>query len=89
MNLGRFLYTFLNLYETVLFVYVILSWFAGGSSGLLRQVYDALAVICEPYLAIFRRFLPPVMLGSGGLDLSPLVGLFVLQIIANFVVQLR
>jgi len=88
MGLGRFLYTFLNLYETVLFVYVILSWFAGGASGIVRQIYEALGVICEPYLAIFRRFLPPVMLGSGGLDLSPLVGLFVLQIISNFVVRL-
>ena len=88
MSLGRFLYAFLNLYETVLFVYVILSWFAGGSAGFLRQIYDALAVICEPYLALFRRFLPPIMVGSGGLDLSPLVGLFVLQIIAGFVVRL-
>jgi uncharacterized protein YggT (Ycf19 family) len=84
MSIGRFLVTFLGLYQTLLFVYVILSWFAGGNSA-LRGIYDALGVICEPYLSIFRRFLPPLMLGSGGLDLSPLVALFVLQIVSNVI----
>jgi uncharacterized protein YggT (Ycf19 family) len=88
MGLGRFLAAFLNLYETILFVYVILSWFVGGAGGILRTVYNTLAVICEPYLAIFRRFLPPVMLGSGALDLSPLVGLFVIQLLVGIVARL-
>jgi YggT family protein len=87
MSIGRFLVAFLGLYQTLLFVYVILSWFAGGN-GALRGIYDALGVICEPYLAIFRRFLPPLMVGSGGLDLSPLVGLFVLQIVSSLVGRL-
>jgi YggT family protein len=85
MNVGRFLASFLNLYATVIFIYIIMSWFVSGARGLLRDVYLGLATICEPYLSIFRRLLPPVMVGSAGLDLSPIIGFFVLQILASFV----
>jgi YggT family protein len=88
MAIGRFLATFLNLYATVIFVYIVTSWFVRGARGPVRDIYNALATVCEPYLGLFRRVLPPVMLGSGGLDLSPLIGLFVLQIAANFVARL-
>jgi YggT family protein len=84
---GNFLSTFLNLYVTVIFVYIVMSWFAGGASGPTRDIYNALAVVCEPYLSIFRRLIPPIMLGSGGLDLSPIIGMFVLQMLANFVAR--
>jgi uncharacterized protein YggT (Ycf19 family) len=37
-----------------------------------------------PYLAIFRRFIPPL----GPIDLSPIVGIFLLQIVGRIVVGL-
>lgn len=37
-----------------------------------------------PYLAFFRRFIPPI----GPLDLSPMVGIFLLQIVGNLVVAI-
>jgi uncharacterized protein YggT (Ycf19 family) len=40
--------------------------------GFLRDV-------CEPYLAIFRRFIPPI----GPLDLSPLLGILLLQFVGR------
>lgn len=85
MNVGRFLAAFLNLYATVIFIYIIMSWFVSGNRGVVREIYVGLSAICEPYLSIFRRLLPPVMVGSAGLDLSPIIGFFVLQILANFV----
>ena len=87
MGIGRFIATFLNLYWWTIIAYVFLSWFAGGSPG-VRRIYEALGVVCEPYLGLFRRFLPPVMLGAGGLDLSPFVGLIVLQIVTGLVARL-
>jgi YggT family protein len=85
--MGRFLATFLNLYGTIIFVYIIMSWFAGSTRGAVHEIYVALATVCEPYLGLFRRILPPIMLGSGGLDLSPLIALFVLQMVGNFVAR--
>jgi YggT family protein len=88
VRIGSFLATFINLYAAIVFAYVIMSWFASGVRGPLRDVYVGLAIVCEPYLGLFRRLLPPVMVGSGGLDFSPLIGLFVLQILARFVAPL-
>jgi YggT family protein len=87
MSLGRFVSSFIYVYEMCLFAYVLLSWFAGGSSA-VRGIYDALAVICEPYLAIFRRFMPPVSMGGGAMDFSPIVAIFVLQIVSNLAARL-
>jgi uncharacterized protein YggT (Ycf19 family) len=42
-----------------------------------RFLYD----VCEPYLRIFRRVLPPL----GPLDLSPMVAIFVLIILQQVV----
>jgi YggT family protein len=88
MAIGRFLSTFLNLYATILFVYIVMSWFVRGTRGPVRDIYNVLATVCEPYLSLFRRVLPPIMVGSGGLDLSPLIGLFVLQLLARLVAGL-
>ena len=50
------------------------------SDGILGFLRD----VCEPYLAIFRRFIPPI----GPLDLSPIVALFALQIVGGIVASL-
>jgi uncharacterized protein YggT (Ycf19 family) len=75
---------------TILIIAYILSslFFAFGgrvpysrwSSAILGFLRD----VCEPYLAFFRRFIPPI----GPLDLSPVVGILVLQIVGGIVVSL-
>ena len=42
----------------------------------------------DPYLNLFRRFLPPIGGGGMALDLSPMVGLIVLFIVQAIVVGL-
>jgi YggT family protein len=41
--------------------------------------------VTDPYLNLFRRFLRPVRLGPGALDLSPIVATFVLIIVSSLV----
>jgi YggT family protein len=48
------------------------------------SVLNFLRDVCEPYLRLFRRFIPSL----GGLDLSPLVGIIVLYIVRRIVVSL-
>jgi YggT family protein len=88
MDVPQVVASFLNLYVIVLLAYVVMSWFVGGSSGALRNVYRALGTVCEPYLSLFRRILPPIVIGSGGVDLSPIIALFVLQIVASLIQRL-
>ncbi len=51
--------------------------YARWSSALLGFLRD----VCEPYLAVFRRFIPAI----GPLDLSPVVAIFLLQIVGGLI----
>ena len=42
----------------------------------------------DPYLNIFRRFIPPIRLGPGALDISPIIAIVVLTLVARIVVPL-
>lgn len=67
----------LNLYIIAVFGRVILSWFPLSPGGPMASVYSFLYAITEPVLGPIRRVLPPL----GGLDLSPIVLLFGVQIL--------
>ncbi|MGZ4269319.1 MAG: YggT family protein [Solirubrobacteraceae bacterium] len=51
--------------------------YARWSSALLGFLRD----VCEPFLSVFRRFIPAI----GPLDLSPVVAIFVLQIVGGLI----
>jgi YggT family protein len=70
-------------------LWVILSWvvsFGRLSWGHpVRKLYDFLAKMIDPVLRPIRSVLPPVRIGGGGLDLSPLVLMFGLIIVRGLV----
>jgi uncharacterized protein YggT (Ycf19 family) len=87
--MGGLIARLLDFYGYLIIAYVIMSWFATTSrSGLVADIYRVLASVCEPYVGLFRRLLPPIAVGSAGLDLSPLIALVVLQIVASIVSRL-
>lgn len=54
----------------------------------LRAVLDFVTETTDPYLNFFRRFLPPIGGGGFALDLSPMVGIFVLFVLQAVLVGL-
>jgi YggT family protein len=75
-------------YSILIIVYVLLSMvFQLGARMPYSRFTDAILTflrdVSEPYLRIFRRFLPMI----GPLDLSPLVGLIVLNFVRVIVVN--
>jgi YggT family protein len=73
--------TLLQLYLIALFGRIILSWFPIAPGSALAPVFSFLYTITEPVLGPIRRVLPPLSMGGMGLDLSPIVVLFLFQII--------
>lgn len=71
------LVNFLNIYLLLIFVRILLSWFQ--TAGWAQQAMSFLSPITDPYLNIFRSFIPPL----GGIDLSPILAIFSLQIISS------
>ncbi len=69
------LYQFLNIYLLLIFVRILLSWFQ--SAEWAAQVMSFLGPITDPYLNIFRSFIPPL----GGIDISPIVAILLLQFV--------
>ncbi len=55
---------------------------------LLRRVLDFITETTNPYLNLFRRFLPPIGGGGFALDLSPIIGIIVLFVAQGIIVNL-
>lgn len=75
----------LNLATLFLIAWVILSYvvnFGRLSWGHpVRTVYDGMSRVVNPILLPIRRILPPVRVGTMGLDLSPMVLFFAIIIL--------
>ena len=85
-QLASYVYAVFVVYTLLIIAYILSSLFFafGGrvpysrwSSALLGFLRD----VCEPYLSIFRRFIPPL----GPLDLSPVIAIFLLQLVGRLV----
>ncbi|CAK7352780.1 unnamed protein product [Dovyalis caffra] len=63
---------FLNLYNTLLVVRLVLTWFPNSPPAIVSP----LSTLCDPYLNIFRGIIPPL---GGTLDLSPILAFLVLN----------
>jgi YggT family protein len=77
VEIGQLLANLIYLYILVIFVWVMSSW--------LPQIRDNELIrltgrISEPYLRFFRGIIPPI---GGVLDISPIVAIFVLSLIAR------
>ena len=70
--LEDFVVIFIYVYLLVIFAYIITSFvrLPYSLSAVQKFLYD----VCEPYLRLFRRILPPL----GPLDLSPVVAMLAL-----------
>ena len=87
-DIAQYLAALVTVYSLIIFAYVLLSLvFSFGVRVPYSRWSDAvlgfLRDVCEPYLRIFRRFIPMI----GPLDISPIVALVVLQIVGNLVVN--
>jgi uncharacterized protein YggT (Ycf19 family) len=73
-SIESFVHVFISVYVLLIFAYILSSWIRLPYSPWLNRLQRFLYDVCEPYLRIFRRILPPF----GPLDLSPIVAIFAL-----------
>ena len=80
-SIQSFISVFTGVYVLLIFAYILTSWVRLPYSPTLNRIQRFLYDVCEPYLRIFRRILPPL----GPLDLSPIVAVFALILGARIV----
>lgn len=79
--ISRFIWVFVSVYVLLIFAYILTSWIRLPYSPWLNRIQRFLYDVCEPYLRIFRRFVPAI----GPLDLSPIVAVITLLLILRIV----
>lgn len=79
--LASIIRTAFTVYTLMILIRVIGSWFPNIQHYKIMQF---IAYYVDPYLNLFRRFIPPI---GGVLDLSPLIAFFVLQLVQRLLLR--
>ncbi|WP_287130027.1 YggT family protein [Candidatus Cyanaurora vandensis] len=65
---------FLQIYSYILIGRILLTWFP--NIDWFQQPWATISQLTDPYLDIFRRFIPPL----AGIDFSPIVAILLLNV---------
>ena len=87
-DIANYVQALFLVYILLIFVYILLNMmFSLGLRPPYTRWVDAvmnfLRDVCEPYLRIFRRFIPPI----GMFDLTPMIAIILLYVVETLVVN--
>ena len=87
-DIANYVQALFLVYILLIFIYILLNMmFSLGLRPPYSRWTDAvmnfLRDVCEPYLRIFRRFIPPI----GMFDLTPMIAIILLYILQTIVVN--
>jgi len=89
VDIADYVSALFTVYIVLIFINILISWLPRipYNRG-LRAALDFVTETTNPYLNIFRRFLPPIGGRGFALDLSPIIGIIVLFVLQGLVVGL-
>lgn len=76
----------IEVYSWLIIISALMSWvpiMSRSQNSLLSDIAEVLRKITEPYLQLFRKFMP----SFGGVDFSPVIALLVLQIVKDLILK--
>jgi YggT family protein len=87
-DIANYLSTLIYVYTLLIVLYIVVQLlFSLGLRPPYSRASDVvlgfLRDVCEPFLRLFRRFLP----SFGGIDFSPILAILTLEIVNNVIVQ--
>jgi len=83
-NVESFLSVFIYVYALLILAFIITSWVRLPYSVWLNRIQRFLYDVCDPYLRLWRRFLPTL----GPVDLSPVIGVVFLYILRAVLINI-
>jgi YggT family protein len=82
------IYTLLILLRILLTWAVMLPQVVGAlQHPVLRNLVGFVEDVTEPYLALWRKIIPPLRTGPGLIDLSPIIAIFALQLVGGILAR--
>jgi len=83
-SVGSFVSVFIYVYSLLILAFIITSWVRLPYSVWLNRIQRFLYDVCDPYLRLWRRFLPTF----GPVDLSPVIGVAFLYILRAVLINI-
>jgi YggT family protein len=87
-TIQNFVVVVFYVYLLCVFAYILTSWIPLPYNVWLNRIQRFLYDVVDPYLRLFRRFIPQLSLGGLGLDLSPIIAIIVLWAALQVVLRL-
>jgi YggT family protein len=86
-DIAKYVDALFLVYVVLIFVRILMSWIPRiPRSATLRPVLDFITETTDPYLNLFRRFIPPIGSGGMSMDVSPIVAIIVLLVAERLIV---
>ena len=83
-SVESFVNVFIDVYILLILAYIVISWIRLPYSVWLNRIQRFLYDVCDPYLRLWRRFLPTF----GPVDFSPVIGVAFLYILLAVVINI-
>jgi YggT family protein len=89
VDIADYVNTLITVYVVLIFIRILMSYFRSIPYYRWLDVFLRFVTeVTDPWLNLFRRFIPPVRMGPAAIDLTPMIAVFALYIIGYFVVRL-
>jgi YggT family protein len=84
VDVANYVSTLILVYVVLIFIRILMSYFRNiPYYRALDIVLRFVTEVTDPWLNLFRRFIPPVRVGPAALDLTPMIAVFVLILIGR------
>ena len=83
-DVADYIDTLAIIYIVLIFIRILTSWIPRMPyNRYLAAFLQFISDVTDPYLNLFRRFIPMVRMGPGAIDLSPIVATIVLIVVSG------
>jgi YggT family protein len=89
VDVADYVSTLITVYVVLIFIRILMSYFRSIPYYRVLDIFLRFVTeVTDPWLNLFRRFIPPVRMGPAAIDLTPVIAVFVLYILGALVTRL-
>ena len=89
VDVAHYVSTLITVYVVLIFIRILMSYFRSIPYYRWLDIFLRFVTeVTDPWLNVFRRFIPPVRMGPAALDLTPMIAVFVLIVIGRLAANL-
>ena len=89
IDVANYVDTLITVYVVLIFIRILISYFRSIPYYRWLDIFLRFVTeVTDPWLNLFRGFIPPVPIGPASIDLTPMIAVFVLIVIGRLAANL-